>query len=745
MTRHAGRYSWWALLSAILLAASSALAQTADIRGVVTDSATGEKVPYASVVVLNTPRGASTNLAGFFLIGGLPAGSYEIAASSIGYIRQVHTVTIRPGDVLSLNFQLTSEAVQMGEVVVTEQAKRELKEIHTSVQVMDQRDLKLVPVTLQDDVFRSIAILPGIVSTSDVSAQFYVRGGSSDQNLILIDGMRIYNPYHALGIFSIFDSDIIQTTEVYTGAFPPGFGGRLSSVVNLVTRDGRKSSMAVRANINFLSSKLQVEGPIGEGIRYFVNGRKSLATSTFDRFIQKDAPLSFYDLFAKATYESSGGQVRYSAVTFLSGDNIRFGEPGAPDYRWNNRSIGLTGSGLLDERLFVSAVAYGSTFEGVREVETGSSETPASSIVSDFTVRMNATLYTNTRTLFFFGFEFNFPTLEYKLVNNTGTNLRLAETVPDVVTWFRTQFATDRLQFDGGVHLDVTSLFQSTSAAWFQPRLNASFALFDDWRVKAAYGRFTQHLVTVNNEDDLITLFDAWIAIPDHLEAERSDHVVVGIGGSIAAVVGLDLQAYHKSFGSLVTYNREKLVASDPDYISGSGSAWGAEASVRYAQPALDLLASYGLGFTELVQPGLTYPPRYDRRHSLKLLGVYHVLYGLDLSARWDYGSGLPFTPSAATYNRPTFSDYIRDPFSVEAGRPYLALGEKNSYRLPQYHRLDLSATYRVEIGPLRVGLGASITNVYDRKNIFYFDRRTARRVNSLSFFPSAMLTLEYQ
>ena len=212
-----------ALLAAIFVVPASA--QNADIRGVATDSLTGENIPYASIVVVNTPRGASSNLSGFFLIGGLPPGAYDIAASSVGYVRQVRRIVVRPGEVLNLNFRLLSEAVEVGEVFVTERTKRELKEIQTSVQVMDQRELKLVPVTVQDDVFRSIAILPGIVSTSDVSAQFYVRGGAGDQNLILLDGMRIYNPFHALGIFSIFDSDIIQTTEVYTGAFPPGFGG----------------------------------------------------------------------------------------------------------------------------------------------------------------------------------------------------------------------------------------------------------------------------------------------------------------------------------------------------------------------------------------------------------------------------------------------------------------------------------------------------------------------------------------
>lgn len=730
---------------ATVVVATGLHAQSADIRGIVTDSTTGEKIPFASVIIQNTALGASTNLAGFYLVPNIPPGTYTIAASSIGYRRKIETVSVRAGQALQLNFELAEEAVEMSEVVVTERAKRELREIQTSVQVMDQRDLKLVPVTVQEDVFRSIQVLPGIVSTSDVSSQFYVRGGAGDQNLILIDGMRIYSPYHALGIFSIFDSDIIQTSEVYTGAFPPGFGGRLSSVVNLVSRDGRKTGYAVRSNVNFLSSKLQMEGPVGDNIRFFTNARRSIPSSTFSKFISEDAPLSFYDIFAKVTMEGDGGNARYSGVAFLSGDEITFGRVTDADYQWRNSAFGVTGSGLLDKRIFVSAVAYGSSFEAFRDANS-SKNNPAESKVKDFTVRANATLYTDSKDLYFFGFEFNFPSLEYKVVNNSGKEVVLRETLADVSSWFRVQLSSDLWQFDGGVHLDMTTLFRGTSAYWFQPRLNGSLALFHDWRLKLSYGRLTQYVITVNNEDDLISLFDAWIAVPDDLEPEHADHFVVGVGGSLISLLGVDLQAYYKDFRSLITYNRDKLVATDPDYVNGSGAAYGVEAMLRYEHPHVDLLGAYTLGWTSLRTGSLEYPPRYDRRHNLKLLGVLHPVRSLDVSVRWDVGSGLPYTPSIASYNRLAFTDVYRNPSLYETGNQYLALAEeKNSYRLPAYHRMDLAVVYRIDLDPIHIGIGASITNVYDRKNIFYFDRQTGQRINSLSFFPSAMLTLEYQ
>jgi outer membrane receptor for ferrienterochelin and colicin len=169
-------------------------------------------------------------------------------------------VEVRGTQPIVVNIHLPSKPVQFNEVTVTGAAKRELSEIHTSVHVLEQRDIKAVPVAAQEDIFRSIGILPGIVSTSDVSSQFYVRGGAGDQNLILLDGMRIYNPYHAFGIFSVFDPDIVSTTEVYTGAYPAEYGGRLSSVINMTTKDGGANAFSGRANINFLSTKLQLDG-----------------------------------------------------------------------------------------------------------------------------------------------------------------------------------------------------------------------------------------------------------------------------------------------------------------------------------------------------------------------------------------------------------------------------------------------------------------------------------------------------
>ena len=718
--------------------------QGVDIRGVVSDSLTGEKLPYTNVVLMNTRWGAASNLEGFYLISNVPPGTYEIAASAVGYERKVMEINVgRVGPVV-VNFELPSKAVEFEEVVVTEQGKRELLEVNTSVHILDQQDIQRVPATVVEDVLRSIQTLPGIVSTSDVNARFYVRGGASDQNLILLDGMKIYNPFHAFGIFSVFDNDIIKSTEVYTGAFPPGFGGRLSSVVNLTTRDGKSTGIGGSANLNFLSGKIGLEGPALENFQWMVSGRKTLFPDTFTKFFQQSVPLDFYDAFFKVSRQS-GDESRLSLQGFFSGDNLLSSNPEEPDYRWRTSAVGVNATGLVSDRIFVRVVGFSNQFEAKRDPKQSRTATPATSKVTEVNVRADATYYTDFRDLYFFGFEFNFPKMEYQLINSFGVERTLSETLVETWVWARYQTTSGRLKFDGGLHADLASmLLRGFSLYLIQPRINMSYALNDGVRLKASYGRFSQNMITVNNEDDVIALFDAWIPIPENLEPERSDHYVAGVDWTVLRELSAGVQGYYKDYTSLVTYNQDKVDANDPDYINSNGEAYGGEVLLRYGTPLVDLYAAYTLGWTTIESGGFTYPPRYDRRHSLNIMGILRPFERVELSARWEFGSGLPYTQTAGYYDRLSLGGVFEGSYVNETGKPYTILGEKNSARLPAFHRLDVSATYRFSLGRLRGSFGISIINVYDQENIIYYDRQTGQKITMLSFFPSATVTVEF-
>jgi hypothetical protein len=728
-----------------LLSVSSLFAQEVDIRGTVTDSSNGERIAYATVLIEGTSKGAASNTSGFYLIPNVIAGTYTLVVSCVGYLKRIEKVAVGFGEPLLVNIKLSPEPVQMSETVVTGKISRDVSDVQTSVHTLEPQDIRAVPVTAIPDILHAIQILPGIVSTSDVNSHFYVRGGGGDQNLIMLDGMKIYNPFHALGIFSIFDPDIVRNTEVYTGAFPPGYGGRLSSVVSLATKDGNTNQITGRGNLNFLSSKLQLEGPLGENFTWMADARKSFSNSTINRFLQKDLPVSFYDAFVKMTAKvTEDRQVRYGIQGFFTGDDLRSSSPTESNYSWRNHAIGFTASGLILGRVYVDAVAYQTAFDASRDSKSSTSVTPASTSIRETGLRSNATLYLDSKDLFYFGFEMSFPEIQYSLVNSYGILRQDDDQEVEGWLWLRYQATLCLWQIDGGIHLDAITLMKGGGTENIQPRINVSRSLFDNWKVRLSYGEFTQNFITVNNEDDVVSIFDTWIHIPPGLKPELAIHYVAGIDGNILPELSLNLQSYYKDYRSLVVYNRDKIDAFDPDYIEARGNSYGAELLMRYSVPFVDLYGAYSWSRTFITSQGSTYPPSYDRQHTVNLLAEFHILDNLEANVRWELGSGFPFTQSVGYYDRLSLTDFYLQPFVFESGTPYISLGAKNAARLPAYHRMDIGLNYRFRVFSIKGRAGVNIINVYDHQNIFYFDRATGQRVKMLPFFPTATLELEY-
>jgi hypothetical protein len=484
---------------------------------------------------------------------------------------------------------------------------------------------------------------------------------------------------------------------------------------------------------------------MAENVSWFVSGRKSLFSETLSKFLNKDLPLSFYDAFVKFTLHPGQSQGKYSLQTFLSGDELKSKDPTQPDYSWRTSATGFVAAGLIQDRVYVTAVGFENSFVAERDAKSSKEVTPASTSVRETGVRTNATIYTDTHDLFFFGFEFSFPNLDYTVVNNYGVPSEVTSSFVDGSAWLRYQTAPSRLQADVGLFSDFGSLMSRQGGIeTFQPRINLSYGLWDNWKAKLSYGRFTQNIITVNNEDDVISIFDAWIQVPEKLKTERSDHFVLGLEGNILRTLSTNFQTYYKHYGSLVMYNRDKVDALDPDYIGGTGQAYGVETLIRYATDVIDVYAAYTLGWTSVTASGFTYYPRYDRRHNLNLLAVVHPGQGVDLTVRWELGSGFPFTETVGYYDRLGLKDIFRGPYVGETGRSYAILGDKNAARLPAYHRLDVSATYRFAVRPIAGSLGVHVVNVYNHKNIFYFDRKTGQQTTMLPFFPTATVTIEF-
>jgi hypothetical protein len=732
------------MLCLAICSAQELCAQTSNIFGIVADSVTRQRIPFANVTVLNTTRGAASNNVGFYYIARLAPGTYQVEVRIIGYTSTVKQVSLQDGQSLEVDFELAPTPIEIHEVLVNAPRKRLDLEISTSVQVMQQQELKAIPVAAQRDLLQSLKILPGIVSTSDVSSRFYVRGGAGDQNLFLYDGIRVYYPFHALGIFSSFNPNVVSNVEVHTGAFPPGFGGRLSSVVNILTRDGRADRLAARASVNLLSTEAELEGPVFGNSSWLVNARRSISSRTYSNIIGANVPVSFYDATVKLSTKPGG--VRKFDFTFLSsGDVLHSLGADQPDYSWRNNGFSIAGSAVPTEQLFLQWLVFGSIYSAEREAKSSKAIPPVSTSVKHYGVRTSATLYTGPNDIYYFGFEFGVPTMDYSFVNLLGVPQHLTSTIVEPLAWVRYLGKLGDLELDGGLHVEVGSLLEGASFARdMQPRVNVSYVLLGTWRAKAAFGRFTQRMVTVGTEDDVISLVDPWIRIPDNLPLEEADHYVVGLTGNLSDQSFLTLEGYYKYYRSLVVYNRDKVDAGDPDYVRGTGKSYGVELMLRSRIEWVDFYGAYSLSRAELNNEGLVYFPRYDRRHHINLMVIGRPVKGLSVTVHWEYGSGFPFSQTIGYFDRLTFGEALPGRFELETGLPYLMLGQKNAARLPAYHRLDADLAYDVTLLGFDISFGLDFLNVYDNENIFYFDRITGQRVNMLPFFPSAMLTVKY-
>jgi hypothetical protein len=299
------------------------------------------------------------------------------------------------------------------------------------------------------------------------------------------------------------------------------------------------------------------------------------------------------------------------------------------------------------------------------------------------------------------------------------------------------------LKTDLGAHINIGDLLQRTvSLSTVEPRISLSYAVWDDWKAKLAFGRHSQQTLTIHNEDDLISIFDYWIRVPLSMKPEQADHFVAGLDGTLLSIFGTSIQSYYKNYRSILVYNRDKLTAADPDYVNGTGASYGLELLVRYGSPRLNLYAAYTLSRTALTLGSFTYSPRYDRRHNLNLLAKVIVTDDISLTLRWELGSGFPFTQSIGSYDRLKLGNRFPADYESETGEPYLVLGQKNAARLPTYHRLDASFLYHFRVLGTGGAFSISVMNVYDRKNPFYFDRNTGQRVNMIPIFPSATLQI---
>lgn len=744
-TRTTYFFQLW-LLAILILSGKINPQQTGTLRGSVSDSLSREALPFTNIVLENTSIGTSTDVNGYFVITNIPANqTYSLKVSFIGYLTKRINIEIKANEITQLQVLLSPGKIQIQAIEKISEKYKRPNETDLGLQKMDIRKIKSFPKGVETDIFRSLQFIPGVQSTGDVSAIFYVRGSSSNQNLILYNGVTVYNPFHTLGLFSIIDPEIINSLEFYKGGFPAEYGGKLSSVLNLVTKDGNKNKYSGSASLSFLTAKASIEGPLPIG-SFIITGRMSLFSDILKKFLNyKEAPFDFHDLAFKFNSTSTGTKTLSKIFLhgFNSTDKLINDSPEQADYKWSNN---IYGAYLFQELenvpIYFESNLSLSDFSG--EVVSKESLTkPRKNIVTDITLKSDFTYINDYRNELHVGY--NLKSIETKLYfeNLQGGITDLQDKALQFALYCKYKFLQwESFGADIGARMNILTL-TSQKSSFFEPRVNLTYNILPNLSVKGAWGIYTQELITLTNENEVISLYEPWVITPDYLKPAEAIHYVLGLEFNSLSNFNFTIETYYKRLKNTAEQFDNKIKASDPDFIEGKGESYGSEFMFSYQSPLIQAIASYSISWSYKEINDWIFYPKYDSRHNVNLNLIMDLGDDWEVSSSWFFNSGLPFTPIVGYYDKLYINDLFNVGLLFGSYAPFTILGDRNIGRLPTYHRLDFSINKKLEIYLAKFLISINILNVYDRKNIFYFDRKTGKQVNMLPILPTATMKIE--
>ena len=739
------------------------------VKGVVSDESNGESVPFANVVLDGTRFGCATDINGFFLINKVPAGNYTLRVRFVGYDEYTTTITVKDGKTQNIAINLKPSAQMLDAVDVTDSRIEERRmQTQVSVEKITASQIQQMPsIGGQADLAQYMQVLPGVSSTGDQGGQLYIRGGSMIQNLCLLDGMTIYNPFHSIGLYSIFETDVILNADIYTGGFGAEYGGRLSSVMDITTRDGNKRHHSGKIGLNTFGASLILEGPLKKesnesksAVTYLVTAKNSYLSKTSEiiyPYLQGGLPFDFLDLYGKLTLNSgTGSKVSFFGFNF---DDSVSNYKAIADYHWRNYGLGTNFTLVTGSTANLNgSVAYSNYNITLRD----GSGTDKHSKIGGFNATMQITNYLGNNRIKY-GISMEGYRTDYYFENMYGNVTRQAETPTTNLSAFVTyKWVTDKLLMDPGLRICYYATLRTPS---LEPRLALKYNLRKDTRFKLAAGHYSQVFLDARSDNDIVNLFTGFLTgvaalnIPgtflgDEVETclQTADHVVAGVEYDLTEHTTLNAEVYYKRFGQLLNANHDKQFDRDDpayqpggmyekpeymmtDYIIEKGYATGFDVNICADLERLYFWGTYSLAFVRRTNEVQTYAPHYDRRHTVNLLATYALGESREweLSGRWSFGSGFPFTQTQGVFQGLNLGGSIAGNYTTENGDFSIHYADLYKGRLPSYHRLDLGLKRKFSIGKRSLlELTLSVTNVYSRENIFYFDRATFERVNQL-------------
>jgi outer membrane cobalamin receptor len=716
------------------------------ISGYLKDAKNGEDLIGATVGVQGGSTGTASNAYGFYSLT-LPAGNHTLVYSYIGYAPQTRPISLNRN--MTLNMDLAPGAATLQEVVVSSRrADAHVQQNKMSNEVLQIEAIKTMPAFMGEvDVMKTIQMLPGVQSGGEGTSGFYVRGGSVDQNLILLDEAPVYNASHLLGFFSVFNADAIKDVEIYKGGIPAEYGGRLSSLVDIRMKEGNNKSFGVSGGLGTIASRLTVEGPLKKDKSSFiVSGRRTYADMFMKLSANKNlnqSALYFYDLNTKINYKLSDRD-RLFISGYFGQDVFKYKEMLRMD--WGNATATVRWNHLFTDKLFSNFTAIYSNFNYEIGTPGGNTAFSWKSNIEDVSLKADFSYFPGTRNTLKFGVSTIYHTFNPGVIaprseassvrpllldekyalenalyisNEQEISPRLSLTYGLRYSFFQNMggrvqnYDADR-QVTDTVDYARTDIYKTQGG--LEPRLAARFVLNDRSSLKASYNRTLQYLHLASNATST-SPFDVYIPSGKYIQPQSANQVALGYFRNFRQnTLEASAEAYYKDMQHQIDFrdNADLLLNNnmEADILTGTGKAYGLEFMLKKHSGRLSGWASYTLSHTERRILGINnddaYPVRQDKPHNLALVASYKLSERLTLGANQVYTSGTVTTMPSGSFR----NGNIIVPIYTQ----------RNGYRLKDYHRLDLSLTLdnkkRPE-GKYASSWNFSVFNAYARKNVF--------------------------
>ena len=697
--------------------------QTGIISGFVTDSSSGESLIGANVFLQENGQGMATDINGYYIIQEIIPGNYTIMVSYIGFDVSRQPLSIMEDQSVKINIALVEQVVELTEVEVTAEKFQRRNNIQPSKINLSPRMMKAAPALAEPDLFRTIQALPGVLMTSEYSTGLVIRGGNTDQNLIMLDGITVYNPSHLGGVFSNFIVDGVKEAELIKGAYNAEYGGRLSAVLNVISREGNKNEFRGKANLSLLSAQTTLEGPFYKGA-WVLSGRRTYFDLVLPKVLPNIAdnipPYYFYDIQSHI-FSDISAKDRISLSYYSGIDNIIF-DTFRLDGRWGNNTVSAHYRRVFNERLVGNFLIANSQFF-TRFGLGGSGGLVSDNGIDDRTLSGDFSWFKSSESTFKFGIQQKMLGFEYINKFQDSTQFKIKTSPVELASYVKMKYDHNNLFIiEPGVRINYYNVYPDS--LYPDLRLGLKYLLTDDRYINFSVGNYHQFISTFQ-DDFNPAILDNWIAADESVAPGKSVQVVLGYEEYIRNIYKIQVEGYYKDLKNLLTYE-EKRSTTDAEISDESlaeivtpadGYAYGFELFGQKMTGKLSGWLAYTFSVSRKIMNSIyakgeqEYYTNWDRTHAFSALGNYQFNKKWEMNWRFALQSGQAFTPILGYY----VQKFPESPEKVFRTIP----GTRNSSRYEPYSRLDVGVVYHAKIGKTNVDFFFQIINTLNRSNTF--------------------------